>query len=99
KNEIDGYFEVQNLAISSGTGDNDCCQPLKDNRHYGRSRFFKQFADALKEKPVAGHRVVHARSCYHALAEESERGNCDRERNPARALLTTRDSHHIRSRS
>src|SRR4029453_6385453 len=97
KDEINSYFEIQDLSICSRAGDYRRCQTLQDNRSYRRSRPSREFADALKEKPVAGHRVVHAGSRQHALAEESEGRNCDASGNPLRAPVAQRDPHHIGS--
>src|SRR6266576_162177 len=99
KNEIDSHCKVQNLAICPRTGDYDCRYTLKDDRDYRRSRSSRQFTDALKEKPVAGHRVVHARSGQHALAEESECRDCDSDGNPFCPAFPQCDPHHIRSRN
>src|SRR6266496_1290219 len=87
ENEINSYFEIEDLSIRSRNSNEKRRQPLENNRDNGRSRLSEQFADACKEKSVARHRIIHARSCEHALAKETERGNCDCDRNPLRAAL------------
>ena len=51
KNEIDGDFEVQNLAIRAGTGDDDCGEPLQNNCNYRRLRFSESFPTLAKKSP------------------------------------------------
>src|SRR4030095_16314316 len=62
-------------------------------------RFSENLADALKEKTVTRHRVIHSWSGQHALAENSERRSCDPCSNPLHTTLAKRDPHYIRSGS
>src|SRR5574338_1244302 len=98
KDEIDSNFEIQNLTVCTGTGDEDRGEPLYDNRSDWRLGFSKQFAHALEEKPVSRHRIVHARSSEHALAKETKRRNRDCRRDPPCAAFAERDADKIRCR-
>ena len=54
KFKISPYVPEQAMTIAA--------RPLKNDCDYRRSRLSREFADAGKEKSVAGHRVIHARS-------------------------------------
>src|SRR5437879_13428442 len=91
KKKIDSHFKIQDLAIRTRTSDDNCREALQNNRHHGCSRPSENLAYTVKEKAVPRHRVIHARTCEHALAEETERGDCDCDRNPLRTALDKRD--------
>src|SRR5262249_23484362 len=69
-----------------------------NNCNYGRFRFTDQYPHTRKEQSITRHRVVHSGCSEHALAEETESRNCDRERDPASAPFAECDAHKIRSR-